>query len=72
MALSSDVIEDNMFSSLLLWFASQLSYLAVLAEAAAEYPLHTSSTVCIILVTSCLLWYCFCSLKKPPKKGLCK
>ncbi len=58
----------NMFSSILLWCASQLSHLAVLAEAAAEYPLSTSTTVIVVLVTSCLM-YCMCVHRKPPRKG---
>ena len=61
--------EDNMFSTLLLWCASQLSYLAVLAEAAAEYPLSTSTSVFVALLTTVCIWYCFCSQRKPPKKG---
>ena len=60
----------NVFSSILLWCASQLSGLASLAESAAEYPLGSSTTAIVaLLVSSCFLWYCVCSPKKPPRKG---
>ena len=57
----------NMFSSVFLWAASQLSYLAVLAETAAEYPVSSSTTGVVLLISFCMM-YCLCSSKKPPRR----
>lgn len=61
----------NMFSSVFLWAASQLSYLAVLAETGAEYPVSSSTTGVVLLISFCMV-YCLCCSKKPPRRTVSK
>ena len=47
------------------WMASQLSYLALFAETAAEHSVLSTTTCCIIFICTCL-WWCCC--RKPARR----
>ena len=55
----------NIFFKPFFWMASQLSYLALFAETAAEHSVLSTTTCCIIFICTCL-WWCCC--KKPARR----